>query len=155
MANKENENKNDVKLSNTRNEVKRDSEFSLSRKVSIIRESLSDSGVVQRKSSSTVDVTKRNSLHSQDQEVECGNHSHQGEICYNKLRVRKDLLLCKVETIGNNTYLLFSPYKVHIYSYRTLPAHYTHACKTKSMNNITRRTDTVLVFHQTVSSERN
>lgn len=109
MANKENENKNDVKLSNTRNEVKRDSEFSLSRKVSIIRESLSDSGVVQRKSSSTVDVTKRNSLHSQDQEVECGNHSQQGEICYNKLRVKKDLLLCKVETIGNNTYLLFSP----------------------------------------------
>lgn len=103
MANKENENKNDVKISNTRNEVKRDSEFSLSRKVSIIRESLSDSGVVQRKSSSTVDATKRNSLHSQDQEVECGNHSHQGEICY-KLKVKKDLLLCKAKTIGNNTY---------------------------------------------------
>lgn len=70
-----NNNSNDILESNTKSEITNNEkaskrESSLGRKVSFIRESVSDSGVPDLKLSSTLDATKRSSLRSQDAEMD-------------------------------------------------------------------------------------
>lgn len=71
----ENINSNGIIENSVRNEITIDeratkTESTLGRKVSFIRESVSDSGVPDRKLSTTLDAIKRSSLRSQDAEID-------------------------------------------------------------------------------------
>ncbi|KAG8320340.1 uncharacterized protein LOC124352855 [Homalodisca vitripennis] len=68
--NKENESKHENTHNKNDSTVKKDKESALSRRVSFIRESVSDSGVPQRKLSAAIEAVKRSSLCSQEAEAD-------------------------------------------------------------------------------------